>query len=76
MYSFHYWRPGQSWSVLEGEAVAFLEDSYGLGDGRKAQISQNWFNPAPTGRLGQNITDLQRNHLSVAFTYFFASQWN
>ena len=31
MASYYYWRPGQNCSVLEGEGVAFLEDSYDLG---------------------------------------------
>ena len=29
--TFYYWRPGQSWSVPEGEGIVFVEDSYDLG---------------------------------------------
>ena len=33
MTNYFYWRPGKSWSVLEGEHIAFLEYSHDLGAG-------------------------------------------
>ena len=31
--TFYYWRPDQSWLVPDGQGVAFLEVSYGIGAG-------------------------------------------
>ena len=45
-----FWRPGQNWSVPEGEDIAFLEDSYYLVT-LGAQVFQNWCSLAATGRF-------------------------
>ena len=43
--TFYHWRPGQSWSVMEGEGVA-LELAP-----RATQVFQNWISLAPTDRF-------------------------
>ena len=66
------WSPCQIWSDLEGESVAFIEDSYDLGAAPRAsfflKICVIW--PLHVdleqqlGHFGQNSIDLHRKHLS------------
>ena len=53
--------PGQSWSILEGEGGAFLEDPYDLGNGQLGGPSfPNWFSLGYTGRFGATLGTLLR----------------
>ena len=54
----YYWRPGQSWLVLKGAGVAFLEDSYDLGAGPLgAQVFQKLVQSSPYRQTLSNSVD-------------------